>query len=114
MRSRETKPSDRTTAGNDNVFADLGLPASDEMLVRAELMRQVNLLIEAQNLTQAQAARLLGVAQPNVSALKRGRLSDFSLDRLIRFLVALGQEVNIRVRPAPARAGIKVARRRAS
>ena len=106
------KPADnRITVGSGNVFADLGLPDSDELLVKAELLHQVNQLIECRSLTQAAAASLLGVSQPNVSALKNGRLSDFSLDRLIRFLVALGQEVNIRVRPAPSRAGVSVTRR---
>jgi predicted XRE-type DNA-binding protein len=79
------------------------------MLARAELMRQVNRVIERRGLTQVQAAKILGVAQPNVSALRRGKLSEFSLDRLIRFLVALGQKVEISVRGGRVRPGLKVA-----
>jgi predicted XRE-type DNA-binding protein len=99
----------KTIAGSLNVFADLGFPNADEMLVKAELLRRVNHLIEQRALTQVQAARLLGVAQPNISALTRGRLSEFSLERLIRFLVALGQEVHISVRTSRSRGSLKVA-----
>jgi predicted XRE-type DNA-binding protein len=80
------------------VFADLGLPAPEEALAKSELARRISRLIEARGLTQAQAARLLGIDQPKVSSLKRGRLAGFSLERLMRFLVLLGQDVKIVVR----------------
>ena len=84
-----------------NVFADIGLPDADEALAKAELARQIGDIIARRRLTQAAAARLLGVDQPKVSALLCGRLSGFSTERLIRFLNALGRDVSIVVRPAP-------------
>lgn len=84
-----------------NVFADLGLPDADEALAKAELARQIGSIVAKRRLTQAAAARLLGVDQPKVSALLHGRLAGFSTDRLIRFLNALGRDVKIIIRPAP-------------
>jgi predicted XRE-type DNA-binding protein len=82
-----------------NVFADLGLANSDELLIKAELIRQVSNLIDAMNLTQTEAAKILGIDQPKVSALLNGKFSGFSTDRLFRFLNALGSDVEIRVTP---------------
>jgi predicted XRE-type DNA-binding protein len=84
-----------------NVFADLGLPDADELLAKAELVRTIRRLIEDQELTQTEAAQLLGTTQPKVSDLFRGRLDGFSMERLYRFLNALGQDVQIVVRPKP-------------
>lgn len=84
-----------------NVFADLGLPDADELLAKAELARTIRGLIERRGLTQRDAARLLGTTQPKVSDLVRGRLEGFSMERLYRFLNALGQDVQIVVRPKP-------------
>jgi len=98
-----------SVAGSGNVFADVGFENSDEMAAKSELVRHINRIIEQRGLTQVKAAELLGVNQPKISALKRGRLTDFSIDRLIRFLVLLGQEVDIKVRSA-SHAGLKVAR----
>jgi predicted XRE-type DNA-binding protein len=84
-----------------NVFADLGLPDADELLAKAELARMIRGLIEQRSLTQTDAARLLGTTQPKVSDLFRGRLEGFSMERLYRFLNALGQDVQIVVRPKP-------------
>ena len=69
-----------------NVFSDLELPEAEEMLTKAELARQVNHLIEQKNLTQTAAAKLLEIDQPKISALSKGKLSGFSLERLFRFL----------------------------
>jgi predicted XRE-type DNA-binding protein len=99
----------RSTAGSANVFADLGFPNAGDMLAKAELVRQINKIIEDRGLTQAEAAKILKISQPNVSLLKTGRLTEFSLDRLLRCLVSLGQEVQIRVRPA-ARPGLRIKR----
>ncbi len=85
-------------AGGGNVFADLGLPDADERLAKAELARQIGLLIRAAGLSQTQAALRLGVDQPKVSALLRGRLKDFSTDRLMRFITALDRDVVITIR----------------
>jgi predicted XRE-type DNA-binding protein len=82
-----------------NVFADLGVPHPEEMLARAELARKISEIIAHQNLTQVQAAAMLGVDQPKISALLRGKLEGFSSDRLFRFLNALGNDVEIVIRP---------------
>lgn len=84
--------------GSKNVFADLGFPRPEEALMKAELAHQITKIIERRRLTQAQAAELLQVDQPKISALTRGRLSGFSLDRLVRFLVLLGSDVEIVVK----------------
>jgi predicted XRE-type DNA-binding protein len=98
----------KSVAGGGNVFADLGFANANEMMAKSELVRHINQIIEQRGLTQVEAAGLLGVNQPKVSALKRGRLTEFSISRLMRFLVALGQEIEIGVRPAP-QAGLRVA-----
>lgn len=82
-----------------NVFADLGLPNPELALAKAELVRRIRDVVAKRRLTQAQAAELLGIDQPKVSALVRGRVEGYSLDRLFRFLNALGQRVEITVRP---------------
>lgn len=82
-----------------NVFADLGLSNPEERLAKAELARQINNLIDQKKLTQAAAAKLLGIDQPKISALSTGRLSGFSLERLFRFLNILGQDIIINVSP---------------
>ncbi len=87
--------------GSGNVFADLGLPHPEEALVKAELAHKITKLIERRRLTQVEAARILDVDQPKVSALRRGRLSGFSLDRLVRFVVLLGHDVEIVVKKRP-------------
>ena len=76
-----------------NVFSDLELPDSQEMLTKAELARQINHLIEQKKLTQSAAAKLLEIDQPKISALSKGKLSGFSLERLFRFLTILGQPI---------------------
>lgn len=89
------------TSSSGNVFADLGLPDSDQLLVKADLAIEVARVLEERDLTQAEAAEIMGVDQPKVSALVRGRLEGFSLERLYRFLNALGRDVEIIVRPTP-------------
>jgi predicted XRE-type DNA-binding protein len=86
-------------SGTGNVFADLGLPNSDELLIKAELVHHISELISERKLTQVEAAEILGIDQPKVSALVRGKLSGFSTERLFRFLNALGSSVEIRVTP---------------
>ena len=109
MNTKGTRPkAAKSFAGSGNVFADIGFADADEMLARSELVRHINLIVERRGLTQVEAAKLLGINQPKVSALKRGRITESSIDRLMRFLVALGQEVDIGVRPA-SHAGLKVA-----
>ncbi len=83
------------------MFADLELANSEELLIKAELVRQISELIAMQKLTQIEAANLLGIDQPKVAALLRGKLSGFSTERLFRFLNALGSDVEIRVTTKP-------------
>jgi predicted XRE-type DNA-binding protein len=86
---------------NGNVFADLGLPNPEEALAKAELAQKIIVLIRKRGLTQIQAAKVLGVDQPKVSALTRGQLTGFSLERLMRFLLRLGQDIKITVHESP-------------
>jgi predicted XRE-type DNA-binding protein len=89
------------TVGSGNVFADLGLPNPEELLAKAELAHKITILIRERGLTQAQAAKLLKVDQPKVSALIRGRLTGFSIERLMRFLLLLGLDIRITVEAPP-------------
>lgn len=93
---------ERIIPSSGNVFADLGLPDAEEALAKADLARQIARLIARQEWTQIRAAQALGIDQPKISALLRGRLDGFSIERLIRFLNTLGQEVEISVRPKAA------------
>ena len=90
------------TSSCGNVFADLDLPDPELLLAKAKLFIKIERLIKERRLTQAKAAKLMGLTQPNVSDLLRGRLDGFTLDRLFRCLDALGQEVEIIVRPKQA------------
>lgn len=87
----------------DNIFADLGLPNPEERLAKAKLAMQIDHIIRKKRLTQEQAAKILGVSQPKISALLRGKLAGFSMDRLFKFLMALGQDIEIRIKSKPAR-----------
>ena len=82
-----------------NVFADIGLPNADEHLVKAQLAFKIGGLMRERGLRQIDAASLFGVRQPDVSKLLRGDFRQFSVERLMRFLVALGQDVKIVVSP---------------
>ena len=94
-----------------NVFEDMGMRDAEERLAKAELARVIRTEIRARRLSQVEAAELLGVKQPDISDLTRGKLARFSLERLERFLNALDLEVRIQVGPRPAwkeHAGISV------
>ncbi len=91
--------------GSGNVFEDLGHTRPEEALAKAELARKIAEVIAKRRLTQAAAAELLNLDQPKVSALVRGRLAGFSLDRLVRLLVLLGSDVEIVVKPRARTAG---------
>src|SRR5947208_11774296 len=93
----------RVEPGSGNVFADLGLPHPELARAKAELVQRIRALIADRGLTQAKAAALLGLDQPKVSALVRGRVGGYSIDRLFRPLNALGQQVEISVHPATPR-----------
>ena len=82
-----------------NVFADIGLPEAGEHLVKARLVFKIDTLMRERGLKQVAAAALFGVTQPDVSKMLRGDFRQFSVERLLRFLVALGQDVEIVVKP---------------
>jgi predicted XRE-type DNA-binding protein len=89
----------REEKSSGNVFADLGLPHPEQELMKARLTLQIYRLIKARGLRQAEAGKILGIRQPHVSALMRNRSGSFSVERLMEFLTALGQDVEIVVRP---------------
>jgi predicted XRE-type DNA-binding protein len=91
----------KITKSSGNVFADLGLKNPEEHALKAELVRQIAGMLDKEGLTQTEAARRLRIAQPDVSRMLRGHFRQFSVERLMRFLVALGQDVEIVVRPSP-------------
>lgn len=89
-----------------NIFADLGLEQSDELMARAKLLLEVGTLIKASGLSQREVAQKLGISQPKVSMLISGRLSAFSTDTLLHYLSILGCDVQIHVRKPRSRVGI--------
>src|SRR5690606_5754787 len=94
-----------------NVFEDMGMRDAEERLAKAELARVIRNEIRERRLTQSEAAEMLGVKQPDISDLTRGKLARFSMERLERFLNALDLEVSIQIGPRPAwkeHAGISV------
>jgi predicted XRE-type DNA-binding protein len=84
-----------------NIFEDMGMANPGERLAKAELARVIRRILKERGLTQGEAATLLGVKQPDVSDLMRGKLARFSMERLERFLNALDMEVRIQVGPRP-------------
>jgi predicted XRE-type DNA-binding protein len=89
----------RITESSGNVFADLGLPNAEQDLVKAQLTLQIYRIIKKRGMTQDETAKILGVKQPHVSLLMRNRAGTFSVGRLMEFLTALGQDVEVKVRP---------------
>jgi predicted XRE-type DNA-binding protein len=88
----------RVKEGSGNVFADLGFANPEREELKARLTLQIYRLIKARGLTQAQAGEFLAIKQPHVSSLMRGQSGAFSVERLMNFLAALGQDVQITVR----------------
>src|SRR5947209_3331630 len=88
------------TESSGNVFADLGLPNPEEALAKAEIAMKIYDIIKKKKLTQAKAAKVLKISQPKISLLLRGYLTDFSLERMLRFLNDLGQDVYISIVPS--------------
>ncbi len=86
--------------GSGNVFADLGLHDAPELKLKAAIVGQINAIFRERDLTQHQAANLLGIPQPKISALKNGKLRGFSLERLLDFMVKLDRNVEISIRKA--------------
>jgi predicted XRE-type DNA-binding protein len=92
----------RIEESSGNVFADLGFPHSDQELIKAKLTYEIYRIIKSCGLTQAQAAEVLGIRQPHVSALMKCRPATFSVGRLMEFLTALDQDVEIAIHPKPS------------
>ncbi|MDN5843354.1 MAG: helix-turn-helix domain-containing protein [Alcaligenaceae bacterium] len=90
------------TEGTTNVFEDLGLPDAAERQTKTRLALAVNELIKARGLKQREAAEVLSIPQPKVSALKNYRLDQFSVEKLMEFLTALDHDVEIMIRPRTA------------
>ena len=84
--------------GSGNIFQDLGLPNAKEHLVKAKLVFKIDTILKKRRLKQVEAAELFGVRQPDVSKMLRGEFRQFSVERLLRFLVALDQDVEIVVK----------------
>ena len=101
MASRNAERRRPVARGTRNVFADLGFPDAAERQVRLRLAYALNQLREARRLSQADAARVLGVTQPKVSALRHYKLAGFSVERLMNLLTALDQDVEIVIRRKP-------------
>ena len=89
----------RYEVGSGNVFQDIGVPDAAEHFVKAQLVFKIDTIMKARRLKQVEAAALFGVRQPDVSKMLRGEFRQFSVERLLRFLVALDQDVEIVVRP---------------
>jgi predicted XRE-type DNA-binding protein len=87
------------TVSSGNVFADLGLPNAEELGTKVRLAASLNAILAKRKMTQAEAARVLGVNQPKVSALKGYKLEGFSVERLMHFVTALEHDVVIEIRP---------------
>lgn len=107
-RTKATPASQAIETGSGNVFKDLGLADPDERQLRVQLAMRLNDLLQAEGLTQAAAAKLLGMAQPHVSELKNYKLSRFSSERLLHCITLLNRDVEIFIRPRSIAAGATV------
>lgn len=109
MKSKVKKTTKRVanvTESSGNVFADLGLPNPEQELLKVQLTLQIYTILKDSGMTQAEIAKILGVRQPQVSLLMRNRAGNFSVGRLMEFLAALRQDVEITVRPTRKEHGV--------
>lgn len=97
------QPRIEVTRGSGNVFAVLGFANSDEMLAKAQLVDAIVKTIDKRGFKQKEAAELIGLTQPKISAVLKGNTIGFSCDRLMRVLTKLGQDVNITVKPGASK-----------
>jgi|SRR5262245_20079347 len=96
----------RVSRSGGNVFKDIGLPDAEELALKADIVIKLAKLIKLKELTQSKAAAITGIAQPDLSKLLRGHFGGFSMDRLVQAILALGSDVEIRVKkPAANRRG---------
>ena len=89
-----------TEESSGNVFADLGIPDAETHLLKAELVARIDGIIRSRGLTQTEAAKLLGLSQPDISRLLRGNFREYSVERLLRLLTHLGRDIEIVIREA--------------
>jgi predicted XRE-type DNA-binding protein len=89
------------TKSSGNIFKDLGLPDSDNLLAKAELAHAITCVIEDRNLTQQEAAQITETSQAKISDVVRGNLEQFTIDRLIKMLITFDQDVKIELAPKP-------------
>ena len=101
MASKSPERKEPVTRGTGNVFADLGFPDAAERQAKLRLAYALNQVLEARKLSQADAAKVLGVTQPKVSALHHYKLAGFSVERLMNLLTALDQDIEIVIRRKP-------------
>jgi predicted XRE-type DNA-binding protein len=98
----------RSTKSSGNVFADIGVPNAGEHLAKADLVIGIAALIKSKGLSQTAAAKLIGIAQPDVSRLMRGHFEGFSYERLFEVLNALGENVRVVVSDAKSKKDAKL------
>jgi predicted XRE-type DNA-binding protein len=100
----------RTTGNStDNVLVDIGLPDAEELTAKVILAKKINDILAGRALTQAAAAKLLGLPQPKISAIRHYKIRGISLERLMQALTALGQNVEIVVTPSKKKAAARIA-----
>jgi predicted XRE-type DNA-binding protein len=104
MVPRRKKKLPAHTIGSGNIFADLGLPDAEEMLLKSQIVVVLHRLIKARKLTQTEAAKRIGISQPDLSNVLRGHFRGYSVERLMRMLTAFDQDIEITVRPHRKRA----------
>lgn len=101
-----TNKRETITRGSGNVFADIGIKDADEHMMKAEVVLMLGRIIEHKKLNQTEAAKIIGIAQSDVSNILRGKFSGFTLDRLLRFARKLGTDVEITMKePSDEREG---------
>ncbi len=103
------RTTERVIPSSGNVFADMGLPDAAELDTKACLGAAINRIVERRGLSQGEVAAALEINQPKVSALLHYKLEGFSVERLMRFLVALGQDVEIVVKAKPRSRSARIA-----
>ena len=106
MKTKSKKKSGAPVSkGSGTAFADLGLPNPEQELMKARLTLQIYRIVTERDLTQREIGEIIGIPQPHVSALLRNRPGNFSVGRLLDFLTALGQDVEIKVKPTRKKQG---------
>jgi predicted XRE-type DNA-binding protein len=89
----------KVQVGSGNVFADLGLPDAEDLLIKSNIVIELRRLIKARKLTQTAAAKVIGISQPDLSHILKGKFRGYSVERLMRMLTAFDQDVEIHSKP---------------